>query len=111
MSLLFSPVQIGSMHLSHRVVMAPLTRSRAELPGDVPGDLMLDYYSQRASAGGLIISEGTTVSPSARGWLGAPGLFTDAQGAGWSRIVAAVKAKAVICSRSSGIRAAPRMSR
>lgn len=93
MSLLFSPFKLGSLPLSHRVVMAPLTRSRSVLPGDVPGDLMLDYYTQRASAGGLIIAEGATVSRSARGWLGAPGMFSDEQVAGWRRIVDAVHAK------------------
>src|SRR6267142_5256811 len=56
---LFSPVNIGPLALCHRVVMAPLTRSRAERPGDVPGSLMREYYSQRASEGGLIISEAT----------------------------------------------------
>jgi len=50
---LFSPVQIGTLTLSHRVVMAPLTRSRSEQPGDIPGNLMLEYYTQRASEGVL----------------------------------------------------------
>ena len=93
MSKLFSSVQIGAVPLKHRVVMAPLTRSRAGLPDGVPGDLMLDYYTQRASDGGLIISEGTPVSPSARGWLGAPGIYSEAQVAGWKRITDAVHAK------------------
>src|ERR1700676_853983 len=51
---LFTPIQVGSMPLKHRVVMAPLTRSRSLQPGSIPGDLMLEYYSQRASEGGLI---------------------------------------------------------
>jgi N-ethylmaleimide reductase len=93
MSKLFTPIELAGLPLAHRVVMAPLTRSRAEQPGDVPGPLMLEYYSQRASKGGLIISEGTTVSPSARGWFGAPGLFSDAQVDGWKKIVSAVHAK------------------
>ena len=59
---LFSPVQVGSITLGHRVVMAPLTRSRSEQPGDIPGNLMLEYYTQRASEGGLIISEATSIS-------------------------------------------------
>ena len=54
---LFSPVTIGPASLKHRVVMAPLTRSRSVQLGDVPGDLMVEYYSQRASDGGLIITE------------------------------------------------------
>jgi N-ethylmaleimide reductase len=90
---LFSPVQIGPLTLGHRVVMAPLTRSRSEQPGDVPGDLMREYYTQRASAGGLIISEATTISITARGWFGAPGMYSDAQVEGWRKIVNAVHAK------------------
>jgi hypothetical protein len=56
MNTLFSPAKVGPYELSHRVVMAPLTRMRSE-PGDVPGDLMVEYYSQRASRGGLIVAE------------------------------------------------------
>ena len=90
---LFSPVQLGRIALTHRVVMAPLTRSRSEQPGDVPGALMREYYQQRASEGGLIISEATTISTTARGWYGAPGLYTDAQVEGWKRVVGAVHDK------------------
>ena len=68
---LFSPVQVGPLALSHRVVMAPSTRSRSQQPGDVPGDLMVEYYGQRASEGGFIISEATTISVTGRGWFGA----------------------------------------
>src|SRR5882757_11233481 len=64
---LFTPVQLGSLNLKHRVVMAPLTRSRAEQPSGIPGDRMLQYYSDRASDGGLIISEATNISLAARG--------------------------------------------
>jgi N-ethylmaleimide reductase len=60
MSTLFSPARIGPYQLSHRVVMAPLTRMRSD-PGDIPSNLMVEYYSQRASKGGLIISEATPV--------------------------------------------------
>ena len=56
---LLAPIEVGLLSLSHRVVMAPLTRLRSTLPGDVPSPLMLDYYSQRASEGGFIISEAT----------------------------------------------------
>ncbi len=87
---LFSPLQIGSITLGHRVVMAPLTRSRAQQPGDIPSDLMREYYTQRASKGGLIISEATAISITARGWYGAPGMYSDAQVEGWKRISAAV---------------------
>jgi N-ethylmaleimide reductase len=90
---LFTPVQLGSLKLKHRVVMAPLTRSRAEQPGGIPGDMMVQYYSDRASDGGLIISEATTISLTARGWYGAPGLYTDQQVEGWKRVVRAVHAK------------------
>jgi len=90
---LFSPVQIGAITLQHRVVMSPLTRSRSEQPGDVPGPLMLEYYSQRASEGGLIVTEATTIAIAGRGWYGAPGLYSDAQVAGWRKIVDAVHAK------------------
>src|SRR6266436_5999522 len=90
---LFSPAQIGPMTLGHRVVMAPLTRSRSEQPGDIPGKLMLEYYTQRASEGGLIISEATTIAISGRGWFGAPGLYSDEQVAGWKKITGAVHAK------------------
>src|SRR5260370_12497478 len=87
---LFTPVQIGPITLEHRVAMAPLTRSRSMRPGDVPGNLMLEYYSQRASEGALIIAEATSISISGRGWHGAPGLYSDEQVAGWERITAAV---------------------
>ena len=90
---LFTPVQLGSVNLKHRVVMAPLTRSRSEQPGGIPGDLMVQYYSDRASDGGLIVSEATNISLTARGWYGAPGLYTDQQVEGWRRVVRAIHAK------------------
>ena len=90
---LFTPVQLGLLTLKHRVVMAPLTRSRSGQPGSIPGDMMLQYYSDRASDGGLIISEATNISLTARGWYGAPGIYTDHQIEGWERVVKAVHAK------------------
>src|SRR5579872_7467390 len=90
---LFTPIQVGSMELKHRVVMSPLTRSRSVQPGSIPGDLMLEYYSQRVSDGGLIVSEGTSISIAGRGWFGAPGLYSDEQVAGWKRVTNAVHAK------------------
>jgi len=90
---LFTPIQVGPMELKHRVVMAPLTRSRSLQPGDIPGDLMLEYYTQRASEGGLIVSEATPISIAGGGWFGAPGLYTDEQVAGWRRITNAVHEK------------------
>ena len=59
---LFSPVEIGSTRLKHRVVMAPLTRSRSRQPDGIPSELMREYYSQRASDGGLIIAEAAQLS-------------------------------------------------
>ena len=90
---LFTPLQLGAIKLKHRVVMAPLTRSRSIQPNSVPGDLMVEYYRQRASDGGLIIGEATNISITSRGWLGAPGLYSDEQVQGWSKIVDAVHAK------------------
>src|SRR5271167_1385990 len=93
MSKLFSPIQIGAISLSHRVVLAPLTRMRAELPGNAPNDLMVKYYGQRASQGGLLISEATFISPTGNGGYASPGIFTAAQAAGWRNVVDAVHAK------------------
>src|SRR5271156_4862190 len=93
MNVLFSSVTIGPISLKHRVVMAPLTRSRAVQPGGVPGDLMVEYYSQRASDGGLIITEASSIAAKSRGWYGAPGFYSDEQGEGWKRVTAAVHAK------------------
>jgi N-ethylmaleimide reductase len=92
-SSLFKPVSIGALTLKHRVIMAPLTRSRSIQPDSIPGDLMREYYAQRASEGGLIVGEATNISVTSRGWLGAPGLYSDAQVAGWTKITSAVKAK------------------
>jgi N-ethylmaleimide reductase len=90
---LFSPMTIGPLKLKHRVIMAPLTRSRSLQPDSVPGDLMREYYEQRASDGGLIISEATNISLTSRGWLGAPGLYSDHQVESWKKVVSAVHAR------------------
>lgn len=87
---LFTPLKLGSLSLPNRVIMAPLTRSRT--PDSVPGRLQQIYYGQRASAG-LIISEATNISPTARGYVYTPGIWTDAQEAGWKGVVEAVHAK------------------
>ncbi|MCB2028960.1 MAG: alkene reductase, partial [Rhodoferax sp.] len=76
MTSLFEPVQAGSLHLSNRVVMAPLTRNRA--PGAIPNDLMTTYYRQRASAG-LIVTEATAISHQGQGYADVPGIWSPEQ--------------------------------
>jgi N-ethylmaleimide reductase len=88
---LFSPVQAGDVTLPNRIIMAPLTRSRAGQPGDVPTDLNVEYYVQRASAG-LIVTEASQISRQGQGYAWTPGIYTDAQEAGWKRVVDAVHA-------------------
>src|ERR1700722_4026827 len=92
MSKLFTPVTAGALSLGHRVVMAPLTRMRSD-PGDRPNALMREYYTQRASIGGLIISEATPISRQGYGFAGAPGIYDDAQNEGWRAITDAVHAR------------------
>jgi N-ethylmaleimide reductase len=88
---LFSPAKLGSINLSNRIVMAPLTRNRAGEAG-VPQAINVNYYEQRASAG-LIITEATPISDMAHGYPLLPGIYTDAQVAGWKKITDAVHAK------------------
>ena len=90
---LFTPLQIGPWQLSHRVVMAPLTRMRASVPGNAPTALNAEYYAQRASKGGLIIAEASPVSPAAHYGPRVPGIHTDEQVEGWKGVVDAVHAK------------------
>jgi N-ethylmaleimide reductase len=90
---LFTPVEFGPLRLKHRVIMAPLTRSRSVQPDSIPSELMKEYYEQRASDGGLIITEATNISLTSRGWLGSPGMYSDPQVDGWKKIVSAVRAK------------------
>ncbi len=90
---LFSPLQIGPYHLRHRVAMAPLTRMRAEKPGLAPRPLNVEYYAQRATPGGLIIAEASPVMATGFGNPGVPGIYTEAQIAGWREVVDAVHAK------------------
>lgn len=91
MSALFQPLQAGALQLRNRVVMAPLTRCRAEAER-VPGDLMVQYYQQRANAG-LIISEATSVTPMGVGYPDTPGIWSDEQIEGWKKVTAAVHAE------------------
>ncbi|QWZ06733.1 alkene reductase [Nocardioides panacis] len=88
---LFDPLTVKSWNLPHRLVMAPLTRNRAT-DGMVPGDLAVEYYAQRASAG-LIITEGTQPSAVGQGYLDTPGIHTPEQVEGWRRVADAVHAK------------------
>ena len=89
---LFTSVQMGKLQLRNRVVMAPLTRMRAANPGHVPGELHVEYYAQRASAG-LIIGECTEISPDAYGWADTPGLWSSEQVRGWRAVTEAVHQK------------------
>ena len=90
---LFTPIRIGAITLKHRIVMPPLSRLRAQWPSGVPSDLNVEYYGQRASDGGLILTEATAVSATGRGYRGAPGIYSDEQVAGWKRVTDAVHAK------------------
>jgi N-ethylmaleimide reductase len=92
MSKLFTAVKVGPYEIAHRVVLAPLTRMRAE-DGARPGRLMAEYYAQRTSAGALLIGEATIAAPDGNGYLGAPGLYDDSQIAGWREVTDAVHAK------------------
>lgn len=91
-SALFDPLTVGRYTLAHRVVMAPLTRMRASVPGNVPHALNAIYYGQRASAGGLLIAEASQVMPSGQGMPATPGIHTDAQVAGWRGVTEAIHA-------------------
>ncbi|MBT55930.1 MAG: alkene reductase [Mameliella sp.] len=88
---LFDPITIGAIALRNRVVMAPLTRNRA-LEGDAPMDIHVEYYRQRAGAG-LIITEASQISPEGKGYAWTPGIYSDAQVAGWKKVTDAVHAE------------------
>ena len=90
---LFSPLQVGPYKLNHRVVMAPLTRMRAEKPSLAPRPLNVEYYAQRATPGGLIIAEASPVMATGFGSPGVPGIYSEQQIAGWREVVDAVHAK------------------
>src|SRR5215472_12739635 len=87
---LFSPAQLGPYQLPNRIVMAPMTRNRAG-PGETPTALMATYYAQRASAG-LIVTEGTQISPQGQGYPGTPGIFSEEQVDAWAQVTAAAHA-------------------
>src|SRR5579864_4218483 len=91
MPTLFDPLKLGALELPNRILMAPLTRSRATPDGRVPTQLQVDYYRQRASAG-LIISEATSVSPMGVGYAATPGIWSNEQTEGWKAVTRAVHA-------------------
>ena len=88
---LFEPITLGAVALINRMVMAPMTRNRAS-EGNVPGSLIVDYYQQRATAG-LIITEGSQISPQGAGYPATPGIYSDDQIYGWKKVTDAVHAK------------------
>ena len=90
---LFSPLQVGPYRLDHRVVMAPLTRMRAEKGSFAPRPLNAEYYRQRATRGGLVIAEASPVMATGRGNAGTPGIYSEQQVKGWREVVDAVHAK------------------
>ena len=90
---LFSPLAVGPYELAHRIVMAPLTRMRASQPGNVPSALNAEYYAQRATEGGLIISEGSQISLAGQGMPATPGIHTAEQITGWKAVTDAVHCK------------------
>src|SRR5271155_1992948 len=85
---LFSPYQLGDLDLNNRMVLSPMTRSRA-LEGNVPNPIAATYYAQRASAG-LLVTEATQVSPQGIGYIRTPGIHSPAQVAGWRKVTDAV---------------------
>ena len=86
---LFTPYRMGDLDLPNRIVMAPLTRMRAQSHDHVPTALQAEYYAQRASAG-LIIAEATAISPEGFGWADTPGLWMEEQVRGWRRASAGI---------------------
>jgi len=89
---LFSPIKFGQLNLKHRVAMAPLTRSRAGQPGNVPTPMNVEYYRQRASAA-LIITEATQISQQGQGYAWTPGIHTEEQIIGWRAVSDVVHAE------------------
>ncbi len=86
---LFQPLKLGAIEAKNRILMAPLTRGRATMPGNVPNEMMATYYRQRANAG-LIISEATGISVEGLGWPAAPGIWSDEQVEAWKPVTQGV---------------------
>src|SRR5450830_523548 len=89
MTTMFDPIKVGALEWPNRIVMAPLTRSRAIGAARVPNALMAEYYVQRASAG-LILSEATSVTPMGVGYADTPGIWSNDQVRGWANVTKAV---------------------
>lgn len=92
---IFTPIKVGNNNLQHRVVLAPLTRLRATIDG-VPTDLQAEYYKQRASEGGLMITEGTFIHRLAGNYTQAPGIYTQEQIEGWKKVTSAIHEKKAV---------------
>lgn len=89
---LFQPIKLGNLSLKSRIVMPPMTRSRASQPGNIANEMMATYYAQRASAG-LIVTEGTQISAMGQGYAWTPGIYTPEQISGWKKTTDAVHAE------------------
>ena len=88
---LFDPLKMGDLHIPNRIVMAPLTRSRAAGAGRIPNTSMAEYYAQRAGVG-LILTEATVVAPMGIGYADTPGIWSAEQVEGWKRVTRDVHA-------------------
>lgn len=86
---LFSPLTLGGMTLRNRIALPPMTRDRSSQPGNIPNQMMADYYRQRASAG-FMVTEGTQIEPRGQGYAWTPGIHSDAQIEGWKKVTRAV---------------------
>ncbi len=89
---LFSSIELGPFTLKNRIVMPPLTRSRSTQPGNIPNQLMAEYYAQRASAG-FMVTEGTQIEPRGQGYAWTPGIYSAEQVQGWKKVTKAVHDK------------------
>jgi 12-oxophytodienoic acid reductase len=87
-----SPFELSTNHLSHRIVLAPMTRMRASNSG-IPNVTAAEYYAERATPGGLLISEGVVIHPRGKGFPNTPGIWNDEQVGAWKPIVFSVKRK------------------
>lgn len=91
-SSLFTPLELGGIPLRNRIALPPLTRCRSAQPGNIPNDMMRDYYVQRASAG-FMVTEGTQIEPRGQGYAWTPGIHSAEQIAGWQHVTQAVHAQ------------------